>query len=81
MALPGAPVPFDWAEAVARHVGVVAHRVYARIAGEGLSRWDRERVAGQRRRLQQELAGEGVDGAALADAWAALEAGLVGDVE
>ena len=78
VALPGAPVPFDWAEAVARHVGVVAHRVYARIAREGLSRWDRERVAGQRRRLQQELAGEGVDGAALADAWAALEAALVG---
>ncbi|MBK7590133.1 MAG: UvrD-helicase domain-containing protein [Betaproteobacteria bacterium] len=78
VALPGAPVPFDWAEAVARHVGVVAHRVYARIAREGLSRWDRERVAGQRRRLQQELAAEGVDGSALADAWAALEAALVG---
>jgi hypothetical protein len=62
VALPRAPVPFDWAEAVARHVGVVAHRVYARIARDGLSHWDRARVAGQRRRLQQELAGKASTG-------------------
>jgi ATP-dependent exoDNAse (exonuclease V) beta subunit len=71
-------VPFDWAAAAARHVGVVAHRVYARIAQEGLARWDSARVARERRRLRQELVIEGVDAATLAAAGSALEAAILG---
>ncbi len=78
---PGARVPFDWAAAAARHVGVVAHRVYAQIAREGLARWDPARVARERRRLRQELAVEGVDAAGLAAAASALEAAILGVLE
>jgi ATP-dependent exoDNAse (exonuclease V) beta subunit len=74
-------VPFDWAAAAARHVGVVAHRVYAQIAREGLARWDPARVARERRRLRQELAVEGVDAAGLAAAASALEAAILGVLE
>jgi ATP-dependent exoDNAse (exonuclease V) beta subunit len=69
---------FDWAEATARHVGVVAHRAYAQLAREGLGRWDPARVARERARLRQELAIEGVAAAELDAALVALEAAIGG---
>jgi ATP-dependent exoDNAse (exonuclease V) beta subunit len=71
-------VAFDWAEATARHVGVVAHRVYAQLAREGLGRWDASRVARERARLRQELAIEGVAADELDGALVALEAAIGG---
>jgi len=62
-------IPFDWAHEAARHVGTVAHRVFAQIAREGLDAWSTPR-AGLAERIRAELAAEGVDGAELADAMA-----------
>jgi len=75
--LPARP-PFDWADATARHVGVVAHRVYAQFAREGIARWDGERLQRERDRLRAELAGEGVPADALDAAQAALDEAITG---
>jgi hypothetical protein len=58
-------LPFDWARETARHVGTVAHRLFAQIAREGLAAWDAARIAAAGPRIRVELAGEGVDGAEL----------------
>jgi ATP-dependent exoDNAse (exonuclease V) beta subunit len=58
-------VPFDWALETAKHVGVVAHRLLAQVAGEGLASWNDARVESMHPRIRTELAGEGVDDAAL----------------
>ena len=76
-----APIEFDWAQAAARHVGVVAHRVFAQIAREGLAAWNRERVRALRKRLAIELAGEGVDGAGMSAAIDAVVASVLGVVD
>jgi hypothetical protein len=75
--LPARP-PFDWADATARHVGVVAHRVYAQFAREGIARWDGARLQRERDRLRAELAGEGVPADALDAAQAALDEAITG---
>jgi ATP-dependent exoDNAse (exonuclease V) beta subunit len=69
---------FDWVQATARHVGVVAHRVFAQIAREGVAAWNRERVEALRKRLAVELAGEGVDGAGMSAAMDAVVASVLG---
>jgi hypothetical protein len=61
-------IPFDWARETARHVGTIAHRVFAQIAREGLAAWDAPRAAAMGGRMRAELSAEGVDGAELADA-------------
>ena len=58
--------PFDWARETARHVGTVAHRVFAQIARDGIAAWDASRVASLAPRIRAELAAEGVDEAELA---------------
>ncbi len=38
------PVAYRWVGETLQHIGSVVHRMLHRIAGEGLSRWDAERV-------------------------------------
>ncbi len=64
--------PFDWAHEAARHVGTVAHRLFAQIAREGLSAWDASRIAALAPRVRVELEAEGVDAALLAEAIVAV---------
>jgi ATP-dependent exoDNAse (exonuclease V) beta subunit len=61
-------LPFDWAREAAKHVGTVAHRLFAQIAREGTSAWSASRLASLEPRLRTELAAEGVDEAELAAA-------------
>jgi ATP-dependent exoDNAse (exonuclease V) beta subunit len=75
LAVPEAP-PFDWARATAKHVGTVAHRLFAQIAREGLVAWNAARVATLQGRIHVELAREGVDDAELAGAVAGVSAAL-----
>ena len=69
-------LPFDWAREAARHVGTVAHRLFAQIAREGLVAWSEARVASLTPRLRTELATEGVDAAELTGAVAAVAAAV-----
>jgi ATP-dependent exoDNAse (exonuclease V) beta subunit len=59
-------VPFDWAREAAKHVGTIAHRLFAQIARDGIAEWDATRVASIAPRLEAELAAEGVDEVELA---------------
>jgi ATP-dependent exoDNAse (exonuclease V) beta subunit len=77
-----AAIAFDWAEATARHVGVVAHRAFAALAAEGIAAWTPARVTRQRARWRVELATEGVPGESIDTAVAAVAdaiSGLVAD--
>jgi ATP-dependent exoDNAse (exonuclease V) beta subunit len=68
-------LPFDWARETAKHVGTIAHRLFAQIAQDGIAAWDAARVASLAPRLVSELAGAGVDESELAAAVAqAIEA-------
>ncbi|MFQ5353342.1 MAG: UvrD-helicase domain-containing protein [Thermodesulfobacteriota bacterium] len=59
---PGAARPvFDWAGAGARHSGTVAHRYFQRIVNEGLSKWDAERVLGEKACMEAMLRGLGLN--------------------
>ena len=58
-------LPFDWARETARHLGTVAHRLFAQVAVEGLAAWTPARVTAQGPRIRAELRGEGVDEAEL----------------
>src|SRR4030095_4351284 len=49
----------------ARHVGTVAHRVFAQIARDGLAAWSPERAGALRGRIGAELSSAGVDVAEL----------------
>ena len=73
-------LPFDWARETARHVGVVVHRVLARIAREGIATWSGARIDAIAPSLARALATEGVDmqdlDSALAQAREALHAVL-----
>ena len=65
-------IVFDWAQNVARHVGVVAHRVFAEIGRAGLDAWTPERLHASADRLRAELVEVGVVGAELDAAAAAV---------
>ncbi|GMU71335.1 MAG: hypothetical protein AMXMBFR42_08000 [Burkholderiales bacterium] len=66
-------LPFDWARERARRLGVVVHQVLARVAVEGLSRFDAARLASERARLETVLIAEGaLPGEAAAEASEAL---------
>jgi ATP-dependent exoDNAse (exonuclease V) beta subunit len=65
-------LPFDWAREAARHVGTVAHRVFAQLAKEGPAAWNEQRVTALAPRLRAELAAAGVDEAELASSVAAV---------
>jgi ATP-dependent exoDNAse (exonuclease V) beta subunit len=56
---------FDWARETARHVGTVAHRLFAHIAADGLDAWTAARVTEMRSRIRTELRAEGIDEAGL----------------
>ena len=56
----------------ARHVGTVAHRVFAQLAREVPPLWNAQRVSALAPRLRVELAGAGVDEAELGAAVAAV---------
>ena len=56
------PVAFDWARETARRIGTVAHRLLRQLAGEGIERWDAQRIASERKRVTRELAALGLDG-------------------
>jgi ATP-dependent exoDNAse (exonuclease V) beta subunit len=58
----GDPVEFDWARETARRIGTVAHRLLRQLAGEGIERWDAQRVASERKRVSRELAALGLTG-------------------
>jgi ATP-dependent helicase/nuclease subunit A len=51
--------PFDWARETTRCVGIVAHRLLAKIADEGPGAWPRERVVSLLPRVRADLAGAG----------------------
>ena len=53
------PVVFDWAHETARQIGIVAHRILRRIADDGLGRWDEQRTAAERHRVEREFAALG----------------------
>jgi hypothetical protein len=75
-------LPFDWAREVARHVGTVAHRVFAAIAADGAAAWDEARVGRAAAWIGAELRSLGVGGDALAGAIADVQSagrGLVDD--
>ncbi len=61
-------LPFDWARETAKHVGTIAHRLFAQIARDGIAAWDASRVDLLAPRLSSELAGAGVDESELAGA-------------
>jgi ATP-dependent helicase/nuclease subunit A len=69
-------LPFDWAHATARHVGVVAHRWLLAIARDGLARWDAARIEAASAPIRAALAYEGVDEADLDAAKAQVQAVL-----
>ena len=71
-------LPFDWAREAAKHVGTVAHRLFAQIARDGIAAWDASRVTSLAPRLRAELAAEGVDEAELAAAAAEVTAAVSG---
>jgi len=52
-------VVFDWAHETARQIGIVAHRILRRIADDGLGRWDEQRTAAERHRVEREFAALG----------------------
>jgi ATP-dependent helicase/nuclease subunit A len=56
------PVEFDWARETARRIGTVAHRLLRQLAGEGIERWDAQRIASERKRVTRELAALGLTG-------------------
>jgi len=56
------PVEFDWARETARQIGTVAHRLLRQLAGEGIERWDGQRIASERKRVTRELAALGLTG-------------------
>jgi ATP-dependent exoDNAse (exonuclease V) beta subunit len=61
-------ISFRWAGETARHVGVVAHDLLARITREGLPSWSRERATSLRPAIGAALAGQGVPPHQLEDA-------------
>jgi ATP-dependent exoDNAse (exonuclease V) beta subunit len=61
-------LPFDWARETAKHVGTIAHRLFAQIAREGIAAWDPSRLDALEPRLRTELAAAGVDESELAGA-------------
>jgi ATP-dependent exoDNAse (exonuclease V) beta subunit len=78
----GEPIEFDWAREAARRIGIVAHRLLRRMADEGLERWTRERIAGERPGIERELARGGFTGAEAAGVVAQVVSALektVGD--
>jgi ATP-dependent helicase/nuclease subunit A len=58
---PTEALPFVWARETAKHVGVVAHRMFADIAREGVAAWNAERITTAGARIRAALVGEGVD--------------------
>ncbi len=60
LALPDAPLRFDWAGEVARSVGVVFHRWVQYIARDDLQAWPASRCAALRDVIREELRGDGV---------------------
>jgi len=55
-------VDFDWARETARRIGTVAHRLLRQLAGEGIERWDAQRIASERKRVTRELGALGLTG-------------------
>jgi hypothetical protein len=82
---PGVPLPpqpatvaveapaFDWAREAARHVGTVAHRLFAWIATDGPAAWPAPRLAALAPWIRGALLREGVDDAELGAAAAQVE--------
>ncbi len=54
-------LPFDWARETARQIGVVAHRMFAEMAREGITAWNSDRIAMAGPQIRVALVGEGVD--------------------
>ena len=65
-------LPFDWAREAARHVGTIAHRVFAEIGTGDPAAWNAERVAALAPRVRAELAAAGVDEAEMGASVAAV---------
>jgi len=63
-----AEVSFRWVGDTLRHIGTVVHRLLRRIAEDGVSGWDRKRIAGCTPACRAALASLGVPAAELAQA-------------
>ena len=70
------PIEFDWARETARRIGIVAHRLLRHMADDGLERWTRERIAGERPGIERELARIGFTGAEATGAVAQIVSAL-----
>ncbi|MEP6941823.1 MAG: UvrD-helicase domain-containing protein [Betaproteobacteria bacterium] len=57
------PIVFDWVREHARQAGIAAHDVLRRIASEGLDRWDAQRAADERGRIERDWLALGFDAA------------------
>src|SRR5688572_20522893 len=57
--------PFDWAHETARTIGTLAHRLLARIAGDGAAAWPVSRLDALGPRVRAELTGAGFAAAEL----------------
>lgn len=51
---------FYWAGEEVRHLGTIVHRYLCRMAGEGVDRWDKERVLGEKGRMEASLCALGL---------------------
>ncbi|MCC6292293.1 MAG: UvrD-helicase domain-containing protein [Bryobacterales bacterium] len=51
---------YDWVSETARHVGVAVHAWLMKIAGDGVERWDAERVMAREGAIRAQLAALGV---------------------
>ncbi len=67
---------FDWARETAKHVGTVAHQMFAQLAEEGLARWPVERVGALQASIGAQLALEGVAAGELPAATSLVQAAL-----
>ncbi|TDJ14438.1 MAG: DNA helicase UvrD [Gammaproteobacteria bacterium] len=71
-----APVEFDWAGEMARHVGTVIHRALMEISRDGARAWNSARLGHRRNAWQAMLAGLGIPAQAMPAAIARVQEAL-----
>src|SRR5690606_30400166 len=72
-----ARISFRWVGDTLRHIGTVVHEMLRRIANDGLSRWNEERLRNHRTAYLSGLAALGVPSAELAESADKVERALV----
>lgn len=70
-------IEFEWAGETIMHIGTLVHRYLERIAEEGVSAWNEERLIRERGRMNAQLVGLGVPGRELPGAAMQVEEALL----